>query len=88
MHSLIVHQPISCYADQSLHEVLQSMQQHQIGSMVIVDADQAPLGIFTLRDLRRVLAADPDNLFAPIGDLMVAEPLTLPPVLAPLTLPC
>lgn len=79
LRSLIVHQPISCYADQSLHEVLQSMQQHQIGSMVIVDADQAPLGIFTLRDLRRVLAADPDNLFAPIGDLMVAEPLTLPP---------
>lgn len=77
--SLIVHKPISCYPDQSLQEVLQLMQKHQIGSMVIVNTDQQPLGIFTLRDLRRVLAENPDSLSAPIGQLMVTQPLTLAP---------
>ena len=79
LSSLIVHQPISCYPEQPLQEVLQTMQQHQIGSMVIVDQNQLPLGMFTLRDLRRVLARDADNLFVPIGQLMVTQPLTLPP---------
>lgn len=77
--SLIVRKPISCLADQPLQQVLQIMQQHQIGSMVIVDQEQAPIGIFTLRDLRRVLAEDPQNLYVPVGELMVTEPLTLTP---------
>ena len=77
--SLILRQPISCPPEQPLQHVLQTMQQHQIGSMVIVDQEHSPLGIFTLRDLRRVLAADPQNLYAPIADLMITNPLTLAP---------
>lgn len=77
LDSLVVRKPISCAPEQPLQEVLQTMQQHQIGSMVITDDSQAPLGIFTLSDLRRVLAVDPQNLYAPIGDLMMPEPLTV-----------
>ena len=75
--SLVARTPISCYADQPLQHVLQLMQQHQIGSMVIVNQQQHPVGIFTLRDLRRVLAADSSNLTAPIEQLMMAQPLSL-----------
>lgn len=77
--SLIVRKPISCTSEQPLQQVLQTMQQHQIGSMVIVDAQNKPQGIFTLRDLRRVLAEDPENLYAPIKQLMRTDPLTLEP---------
>ena len=77
--SLIVRKPISCSAELPLQRVLQIMQQHQIGSMVVVDEENRPSGIFTLRDLRRVLADDPQNLYVPIGELMITDPLTLPP---------
>lgn len=75
--SLVVRNPISCPPDQPLQQVLQTMQKHQIGSMVVVDEANTPLGIFTLSDLRRVLAADPENLYVPIGNLMISAPLTL-----------
>lgn len=77
LDSLIIRKPIHCSPEQPLHQVLQVMQQHQIGSMVVVDQEEAPLGIFTLSDLRRVLAADPQNLYHPIGDLMMTNPLTV-----------
>lgn len=79
LRSLVVRSPISCSADQKLLQVIQKMQQHQIGSMVIIDQNQFPIGIFTLRDLRRALSADPENLYAPIGELMIPHPLTLEP---------
>ena len=79
LRHLVVRRPISCDAQQPLQAVLQQMQQHQIGSMVIVDDAQKPIGIFTLRDLRRVLAEDPQNLYVPIAQLMIPDPLTLSP---------
>lgn len=79
LRTLVVRTPISCFADQPLLQVVQQMQQHQIGSMVVVDENQHPIGIFTLRDLRRALSADPESLYAPIGDLMIPHPLTLAP---------
>lgn len=79
LRTLIVRTPISCSADQSLLHVIQQMQQRQIGSMVVVDEEKHPIGIFTLRDLRRALAVDPENLYVPIGNLMIPHPLTLEP---------
>lgn len=45
LRHLVVRRPISCDAQQPLQAVLQQMQQHQIGSMVIVDEAQKPIGI-------------------------------------------
>ena len=54
------------------------MHEQQVGSIVVVDAGNKPLGIFTLRDLRRVVA-DGGGLEQPIAQLMTPEPFCLPP---------
>lgn len=42
---------ICCHVDTTINDVLKLMQQHHIGSMVIVNSEQVAIGIFTLRDL-------------------------------------
>ena len=39
-----------------LREAVTLMHEQQVGSIVVVDEHKAPLGIFTLRDLRQVVA--------------------------------
>ena len=71
--------PVTCTRDTLLHEAVQIMQDKHVGSIVIVDALQRPLGIFTLRDLRRVVANPETNLRQPIHEVMIADPFCLSP---------
>jgi CBS domain-containing protein len=53
------------------------MQRERVGAMIVVDDDQRPIGIFTLRDmLDRVALAQPD-LAAPIASVMTTALRTL-----------
>lgn len=76
---LSMRQPISCEGDLPLHKAVQLMHEQQIGSLVITDAGQYPLGIFTLRDLRRVIADANADLRQPISQLMTLNPFYLAP---------
>src|SRR5690606_11918270 len=62
-----------------LHKAVQLMHEQQIGSLVITDEMQRPQGIFTLRDLRRVIANANADLRQPISELMTLNPFHLPP---------
>ncbi|TBU92890.1 putative nucleotidyltransferase substrate binding domain-containing protein [Phytopseudomonas dryadis] len=75
---LAMRQPIACAADTPLREAVKRMHEQQVGSIVIVDPDLRPLGIFTLRDLRRAVA-DGSSLEQPISGLMTRAPFHLPP---------
>ncbi|UTW06341.1 putative nucleotidyltransferase substrate binding domain-containing protein [Pseudomonas benzenivorans] len=75
---LAMRQPISCAPDTALREAVKLMHEQHVGSIVIVDPALKPLGIFTLRDLRRVIA-DGESLEQPIAGLMTREPFHLPP---------
>lgn len=55
------------------------MHAENVGSIVIVDDEQHPLGIFTLRDLRRVIGSQQGDLDQPISAFMTQEPFHLPP---------
>src|SRR5699024_7711701 len=57
LHQLAARAPIRCDPNTPLNAVVQLMHEQQVSSVVISDADQRPLGIFTLRDLRRVTAS-------------------------------
>lgn len=49
----------SIYSDASVLEVAQRMRDEEVGSLVVVDGEDNPLGIVTDRDLlRRVIAAE------------------------------
>ena len=75
---LAMRNPISCAPDMPLRDAVQLMHEQQVGSIVIVDPALKPLGIFTLRDLRRVVA-DGVDLTQPIDCLMTQSPFHLPP---------
>jgi CBS domain-containing protein len=76
---LALQQPVACLPSLPLNEAVRRMHEQHVGSMVIVDADQRPLGIFTLRDLRRVIGEGCSDLSQPIAQLMTQTPFHLPP---------
>lgn len=76
---LALHQPVSCLPALPLNEAVGLMNEHNIGSIVVVDNDQHPLGIFTLRDLRQVIASGVDNLIKPIGQASTQQAFSLSP---------
>ena len=76
---LAMRHPVVCSADTPLREAVRLMHEQQVGSIVVVDAQRYPTGIFTLRDLRQVVAAADAELGAPIARHMTAKPFYLSP---------
>ncbi|MBM4219921.1 MAG: CBS domain-containing protein [Gammaproteobacteria bacterium] len=68
--------PVSCSAQATLGEAVAAMRAERVGSMVIVDAQQLPVGIFTTSDLleRAAVGAAAE---APIAGLMTRDPVAL-----------
>jgi CBS domain-containing protein len=77
--SLIRREPVSCAPETPLREVLETMQRLGIGSMVAVDANRKPVGIFTLHDVLLRVALAGIDLGQPFSTVMSPKPYTLPP---------
>lgn len=71
--------PVTCSRHTPLHEAVQVMHETQVGSILIADQDMKPEGIFTLRDLRKVIANPNADLRQPIAQVMTPDPFYLPP---------
>ena len=69
--------PVWCAPDTPLHDVLRSMQQARIGSMVVADAAHKPVGIFTLPDVLERVAAPQADLSTPVSEVMTRDLVTL-----------
>ncbi|MFZ2319289.1 MAG: putative nucleotidyltransferase substrate binding domain-containing protein [Pseudomonas sp.] len=76
---LAMQQPVSCRPHTPLREAVRLMHEQHVGSMVITDEQLKPLGIFTLRDLRRVVADGCSDLTQPIAQLLTQQPFALSP---------
>lgn len=76
---LAMRHPVVCSADTPLRDAVRLMHEQQVGSIVVVDPQRYPTGIFTLRDLRQVVAAADADLSAPIARHMTAQPFYLSP---------
>jgi len=76
---LALHHPVSCLPSLPLNEAVAMMHEQNVGSIVIVDGELHPQGIFTLRDLRRVIGTGTRDLGAPIAEFMTHDPFYLPP---------
>ena len=69
--------PVTCALDTPLRAALEAMRERGVRSIIVTDAAQAPLGVFTLNDLRdRVVLADLP-LSAPVSQVMTPQPITL-----------
>lgn len=82
LSEILRREPVTCGPDTPLLDVLQTMRELRVGSMVVVDAQRKPVGIFTLNDLlgRVVLPGVPTDV--PISMVMSPEPMSLPPTAA------
>ncbi len=77
LSSVLARAPVSCGPQTPVAEVLEAMQRARIGSMLVVDAASAPLGIFTLPDVLARVAVPQAAMSTPIAALMTAKPVTL-----------
>ena len=77
--SLIRGEPVTCAPETPLRQVLGTMHRLGIGSMVAVDAQGKPLGIFTLHDLLHRVVLAGISLDVPFHAVMSPDPETLPP---------
>ncbi|WP_296255060.1 MULTISPECIES: putative nucleotidyltransferase substrate binding domain-containing protein [unclassified Pseudomonas] len=76
---LAMRHPVTCSPDTALRVAVKQMDEQQVGSIVIVDEANAPLGIFTLRDLRQVVADVNADFGQPISHHMIQAPFYLSP---------
>jgi len=76
---LAMRHPVTCSPATPLREAVTLMHEQQVGSIVIVDEHKAPLGIFTLRDLRQVVADGTSDFTLPIDAHMTHAPFFLTP---------
>ncbi|HEY7655570.1 MAG TPA: DUF294 nucleotidyltransferase-like domain-containing protein [Burkholderiales bacterium] len=75
---IVRRQPVACGADESVERAIARMRDLAIGSMIVVNDANAPIGILTLRDVVDRVVLEPGALAAPIGQLMTPNPVTLP----------
>lgn len=76
---LAMRHPVTCSPHTPLREAVTLMHEQQVGSIVIVDDNKAPLGIFTLRDLRHVVAGGVSDFSQAIDAHMTQAPFFLTP---------
>ncbi|WP_294196593.1 CBS domain-containing protein [uncultured Sphingomonas sp.] len=69
---------VSLSSDQPVAAAIAALAAHRIGAVPVIDRDQAVRGIFSERDVIRLLAdRDAATLLAiPLAQVMTAEPLT------------
>ncbi len=76
---LAMRHPVTCSPHTALREAVTLMHEQQVGSIVIVNEHKAPLGIFTLRDLRQVVADGTSDFSQSIAGHMTQAPFYLSP---------
>ncbi|MHA6198573.1 DUF294 nucleotidyltransferase-like domain-containing protein [Pseudomonas wadenswilerensis] len=76
---LAMRHPVVCDPTTSLREAVRLMDESQVGSIVIVDEQRFPVGIFTLRDLRQVVARAETDFDSAVSGHMTASPFYLTP---------
>jgi CBS domain-containing protein len=71
--------PVSCGPETPLRTVLKTMHENGIGSMVVIDANAAPIGIFTIQDVLSRVALTGASLEEPISGVMSRGVISLGP---------
>lgn len=76
----IIHSvPVTCLPDTPIRNALQTMREAHLGSMIVTNSAQRPLGIFTLRDLLERVVLAGLSVELPISEVMSVQPVSLPP---------
>ena len=74
--SLVQRAPVVCTEETAVYEAARIMREQEVGSVVVLDQQSRPVGIFTEHDLVRVLGED--LRATPVSAAMTREPIALP----------
>jgi len=77
--NLIRRSPVACHQELPVAEGVQMMRDAGVSALLITDVGGRLRGIFTLRDLRNLIADGQYRNERPIGELMRSHPQVLPP---------
>ncbi len=69
--------PIVCTPDLPVRKAVARMHENSVGSIIITDDQRHPTGIFTLRDLRTMVAEEKASLDTPVSQVMTPDPCCL-----------
>jgi CBS domain-containing protein len=78
LHTLIRRSPVLVTADTPIQQAIERMGEHKIGSVVVVDATGAPIGLLTQGDVVRRIVLGRVPLDHPITEVMSPDPASLP----------
>lgn len=70
--------PVTCRPEDSIESVLRVMTEQGIGSVVAVDGERRPAGIFTQQDVLKRVALPRADLGRPVADVMTRDVAMLP----------
>jgi CBS domain-containing protein len=70
---------ITCQPDEPIKKAAQRMADRNVGSMIIVNKEQMPVGIITDTDLRSQVATGKVNVLQPVRTIMSSPVITIPP---------
>jgi len=79
LSAIVRREPVACAPDTPMRQVLETMNSLGIGSMVAIDTQKRPLGIFTLHDVLSRVTLPNLDLNTPLSSVMSTNPVTLPP---------
>ncbi len=77
LRSAMARSPMSCGPHTSVGEVVRAMHAARVGSMVVVDADRVPVGIFTTPDVLERVTLAQAPMDTPVAKLMTPDPVCL-----------
>ena len=77
LRTVLSRTPVSCAPETPVAEVLKTMHAKRVGSMIVVDAERLPLGIFTMPDLLERVALPQAPTTTPISAVMTPNPVCL-----------
>lgn len=73
----LMRKPVTALPGESVRAVVRRMYENDSSSVVVVDDSGRPVGIFTERDLVRVVAKGVDLDSTSIGEVMTPNPITV-----------
>jgi CBS domain-containing protein len=70
--------PVTCPPETTIQEAALIMSAQEVGSIIVVNPSDHPVGIMTDKDLRHKVATGKMGLGAPISDIMSSPVITMP----------
>ncbi|MBI4742615.1 MAG: CBS domain-containing protein [Betaproteobacteria bacterium] len=78
LSSIVKRAPVSVPPGTTIRGVIATMVDSHLGSMIVTDGEQKPIGIFTQSDVLKRVVLSGVSLDEPISAIMSADPHTLP----------